>query len=69
MKYRWLDSDLPVKHKRLGVGTILALPQPGCIGNVLVRFESGDVTVPAGTLRNVNQAPGGAASREEGSDG
>ena len=37
MKYRWLDSDLPVKHKRLGVGTVITLPVPGRIGNVLVR--------------------------------
>ena len=53
VKYRWLDSERPVSHKRLGIGTILALPTPGCIGNVLVRFASGDVTVPAGALRNV----------------
>lgn len=58
MKYRWLDSDRPVHHRRLGIGRILVLPRPGRIGNVLVSFAGGPpVVVPAGSLRNLGEGP------------
>ena len=57
MKYRWLDSSIPViccgrkSTERGNVGQIVVLPKPGCLGNVLVDFAGRLVVCPAGTLR------------------
>ena len=56
MRYRWLDSERPVEHKKLGRGRIVTLPIPGRIGNVLVDFSGALVVVPAGALRNSGNA-------------
>ena len=57
MKYRWLDSSIPViccgrkSTERGNAGQIVVLPKPGCLGNVLVDFAGRLVVCPAGTLR------------------
>ncbi|AWT34476.1 hypothetical protein GCM10008956_32610 [Deinococcus arenae] len=63
-KYRWLTVGETYRYgPKLGKGddtrrgtscTVLIVPRPGAIGNVLVRFPDGhEAVVPSGVLRKV----------------
>lgn len=53
MRYRWLDTDHPVRcvgrnsTERGNVGRLLVLPRPGRIGNCLVAFGGRLMVCPA----------------------
>ena len=56
-RYRWLDDSLTYRGRlrtewRGRLCRIIALPVPGGVGNVLIRFDDGELSiVPMGTLR------------------
>ena len=63
-KYRWVTVGQPYVYRprlgkgddsrRLSVCEVVAVPRPGAVGNVLVRWLDGHTaTVPAGVLRKV----------------
>jgi hypothetical protein len=66
MKYRWLDSEKPVRYRGRRnpelwdrPGDIVTLPVGASrVGNVLVDFHGTLAVCPAGTLRNVRHPDG-----------